>query len=669
MLRIGIDTGGTFTDFVVHDQEGVQVFKLPSTPEHPEKSVLEGLSRIVGERNGFLVQHGSTVATNTLLERKGARTLLVTNQGLEDVIEIGRQNRPELYSLKASRPETLIPRRLRVGIRERRLWDGTSLIHLEKKSLDWLRGKVEQLKPEAVAVVLLYSYVNGENELKIAESLQEFGIPVSLSHQVLPEFREFERTSATVLNAYLTPRMGSYLAALSRDEKVQRGRLTIMQSNGGSISAEVAQREPVHTLFSGPAGGVVGAFEAARKAGFEKIITFDMGGTSTDVSLCDGRLQTTTETVIDHFPVAVPMLAIHSVGAGGGSIAWLDSGGLLRVGPASAGAEPGPVCYGKGEAPTVTDAHVYLGHMDPDYLLSGQMRIYPERVAPALDNLAGRLSSVSGKEWKRREIAEGILRITNTQLEGAIRLISLQKGFDPRDFTLVCFGGAGGLHACELARTLRIPRVLIPPDPGTLSAAGVLQADVVKDASQTIHLESSMSDLAVRFEEAFVPLQRKVSERMGEEGFSSDQVTLSRSVDARYAGQSFEINTPWSERVIETFHELHQQQYGYCNPSLPVEIVNIRVQGRARYPQVEVPSTPLGSEQPPLEAVVQEKKVWIEGEERPTAFYLRHNLKPGNRIAGPAILLEYSSTTLVSHDFQACIDGRMNLIIEPLKSG
>ncbi|MFZ0429313.1 MAG: hydantoinase/oxoprolinase family protein, partial [Acidobacteriota bacterium] len=332
MLRIGIDTGGTFTDFVVLDGDQLTVFKLPSTPVEPEKAVLEGLGRLTEGREGYALQHGSTVATNAFLERKGARCLLVTNQGFEDILEIGRQNRPGLYKLGSSRPEPLVPERYRIGIKERTLWDGSSWVPLENKSLDWLKTKVQQLRPEAIAVVLLYSYLNPDNEVRIGEALAEFSVPIALSHKILPEFREFERTSTTVLNAYVQPIMARYLSALRSSESVQRGSLTIMQSNGGSISSESAEREPVRTLFSGPAGGVVGAFEVARTAGFDKIITLDMGGTSTDVCLCDGRIETTNECVIDHHPVSIQTIGIHSVGAGGGSIAWIDDGGLLKVG-------------------------------------------------------------------------------------------------------------------------------------------------------------------------------------------------------------------------------------------------------------------------------------------------------------------------------------------------
>ncbi|MEE8585077.1 MAG: hydantoinase/oxoprolinase family protein, partial [Acidobacteriota bacterium] len=343
MLRIGIDTGGTFTDFVVHEDGKMSTFKLPSTPAQPEQAVIEGLRKIINNQPSFLVRYGSTVATNALLERKGAKTVLVTNQGFEDILEIGRQNRPGLYSLAGSKPVPLIPSKMRIGVKERTLHDGSQLEPLEKKSLDWLSGRMGQLKPESIAVALLYSYLNPDSEKAIEEALRSAGVPISLSHRIHPEFREYERTSATVINAYLTPTMVRYLTALGMDPVMEKGKLTIMQSNGGAISGEVARNEPVRTLLSGPAGGVVGAFRIAQQAGFERIITLDMGGTSTDACLCDGQISITNEAEIEHLPVPTPMIPIHTIGAGGGSIAHVDAGGLLRVGPQSAGADPGPV--------------------------------------------------------------------------------------------------------------------------------------------------------------------------------------------------------------------------------------------------------------------------------------------------------------------------------------
>ena len=665
MLRIGIDTGGTFTDFVAVENGEIVVFKLPSTPNHPERAVLEGLSRIIQDGEEYLIQHGSTVATNALLERKGARTVLVTNQGFEDILEIGRQNRPALYQLSSSRPEPLVPSRYRLGIKERTLWDGRVLLPLKQESLDWLRSKVEQLAPESIALVLLYSYLNPEDEERIAQALRPTRIPVSLSHQILPEFREYERTSATVINAYLTPLMSNYLAALVADPLVQKGKLTIMQSNGGSIPAQAARCEPVRTLLSGPAGGVLGAFALAREAGYEKIITFDMGGTSTDVCLCDGQILTTNEASIDHLPVPVRMLGVHTVGAGGGSIAWIDSGGLLRVGPQSAGADPGPVCYGKGQEVTVTDANILLGRMDPDYFLGGGMKLLPERIRPAMEALGEKLAVSTGRSWSLPEIAAGVLQIVNTQVEGALRVISLQKGYDTRDFNLVSFGGAGGLHACDLARALLLPRVLVPANPGLLSATGILRADGVRDISQTVMLHSQSPELKRQVEKFFEPVQERVRKQLVQEGFSEQEIILKKSLDARYVGQAYEINLPFAGDFLATFHRLHTQFYGYCNPQLPVEIVNVRVRGVGKYARLEIPRFAVESKRPPDGAMIQEKRVVFDREPLATRFYLRRLLRPGNHIAGPAVLLEYSATTLIPPDFRAQIDEWQNIVIEP----
>ncbi|GAB4125703.1 MAG: hydantoinase/oxoprolinase family protein [Acidobacteriota bacterium] len=665
MLRIGIDTGGTFTDFVVLDQDRVEVFKLPSTPAEPHRAVLEGIRRVVEGKEGYLLQLGSTVATNAFLERKGARCVLVANQGFEDILEIGRQNRPGLYQLEASRPEPLVPASLRIGIKERMLWDGSPWVALEAKSLEWLKGKIQQLKPESIAVVLLYSFVNPESELRIGDALADSGVPISLSHRILPEFREYERTSTTVINAYVQPIMSAYLEALTRDEMVARGQLTIMQSNGGSLAPDAARREPVRTLFSGPAGGVVGAFEVSRTAGYDRILTLDMGGTSTDVCLCDGRIETTNEASIDHHPIAVQMIGIHTIGAGGGSIAWIDDAGLLKVGPRSAGADPGPICYGKGDQVTVTDAHLFLGHLDPDYFLGGAIKLQPEPVEPSLRELGARLGG-NERQWEPHEIAEGIIRIVNTQMERALRAISLQRGYDTRDFTLVAFGGAGALHACELAQALLIPRVLVPRNPGALSAMGILRADAVRDASATLLSQTGDPELPARLQAAAEPLETRVREELIHQGFAPDDIELARSVDARYLGQSYEINVPLSDEWVKDFHRRHEQLYGYANPSLPVEVVSLRVRGRARFPLPELPVFEPVSPEPPASALVGERTVGFGDKARPWKFFRRDRLESGNRIAGPAIIQEYSATTLIPEGFEAVVDRWLNLVIEPV---
>ncbi len=663
MLRIGIDTGGTFTDFVVIDGAQVSVFKVPSTPDRPSQAVLTGLGRIEGELN--LIQHGTTVGTNALLERKGARTLLITNQGFEDILEIGRQNRPELYSLTASRPEALVDPSHRIGVKERTSWSGRELVKLEKKSLDWLRGKVEQIDPEAIAVVLLYSYLNPGPEMRIAEILESIAKPVSLSHKVLPEFREFERTSATVINAYLTPVISSYLSQLEDSQELKGKKLRVMQSNGGTISASHAVKEPICTILSGPAAGVVGAFDVAQRAGFGSVITFDMGGTSTDVCLCNGGITTTREATVAGLSVPMQMIDMSSVGAGGGSIAFVDSGGILKVGPQSAGANPGPRCYGTGEAITVTDANLYLGLLEPDWFLGGDFPLQPDRVESGLEELASGLTEASGTDWSPRTVARGIRSIVDAQMEQAIRVASLEKGYDTRDFTLVSFGGAGGLHVCDLARTLLIPRVLVPVNPGTTSALGTVQSSVRRDASITILANSEDAEIAQRIESTFAQLEQKVLEELQAEGFDRPEVKLQRSLDVRYPGQSFELNVLFDDDFKVRFHEAHLRKYGYSSPRIPLEIVTLRVSGQGQPPAVAFESQELGSEKPSQQALVQEKKVHLDDTSPPTSFYIRSRLRPGNRIGGPAIVLEYSSTLLIPADFSARVDGWSNLILEP----
>ncbi|MDQ3907471.1 MAG: hydantoinase/oxoprolinase family protein, partial [Acidobacteriota bacterium] len=456
-VRVGVDTGGTFTDFVFARGRRVEIFKLASTPADPSVAITEGLRRVARETGARLseieVVHGTTVGTNALLTRGGARVALVTTAGFEDVIEIGRQARPRLYELDAVKPPPVVPRGLRFGARERVAASGEVLERLGEEEIARLVGELRRAAPESVAICLLFSFVRPEHEKLIARAAaEEIDVPLSVSHEILPEYREFERTSTVVVNAYLQPLMSRYLSRLSRRAK----NLRVMQSSGGSISARVAAREPVRTILSGPAGGVVGALEAARAAGFDDIITFDMGGTSTDVALCaGGELRTTNESVVASLPVAVPVLDIHTVGAGGGSIARVDAGGSLRVGPESAGADPGPAAYGRGTLPTVTDANLVLGRFGGAGLLGGDFELDEERARGALTDLANDMTKAGGRRVAAIEAALGVVRVVNAGMERALRVVSVERGFDTRAFTLVSFGGAGGLHAVALAEGLK----------------------------------------------------------------------------------------------------------------------------------------------------------------------------------------------------------------------
>ncbi|MCC7186403.1 MAG: hydantoinase/oxoprolinase family protein, partial [Acidobacteria bacterium] len=494
--RLGIDTGGTFTDFVQLTAAGLVVHKQRSTPDDPSRAILEGIQRLTGGTGEADVVHGSTVATNAVLERKGARVALVATRGFEDVLKIGRQTRPELYNVFVAPRPPLVEPHLTFGIAERLDAAGNVLESVVEDDIDQLARVLHDRKVEMVAVCLLHSYANPVHEQQVALLLRQSGLVVCTSHEVLPEYREFERWSTTVVNAYVTPLMERYLKTL---EQALPRRLSIMQSNGGCISAGAARAQAVRTVLSGPAGGVVGAKAVAEAAGLTRVIGFDMGGTSTDVSLIDGAIARTTDSRVGDFPVRLPVIDIHTVGAGGGSIAYLDTGGALRVGPRSAGATPGPGCYGVGEELTVTDANLLLGRLDPDYFLGGRMAIDRART----DRVAAALARQTGLSVP--ELSEGIVRVANANMERAIRVVSVERGHDPRQFALVAFGGAGGMHACEIAEQLQMATVMVPRYAGVLSAFGMLVADVTKDYSASV-LRASASLSLKDLERACAPL-------------------------------------------------------------------------------------------------------------------------------------------------------------------
>lgn len=653
MLQIGVDTGGTFTDFIWRDGEQWGEYKLLSTPHDPAEAVLAGLKQIAAGQKIHLV-HGSTVATNAILEKKGARTALVTNTGFEDVIEIGRQNRSNLYDLTCRRNPPLVPRGRRFGLSCRTDSAGKITENLSDSDLEELVTKLRAAGVESVAVSLLFSFLDPRHELRIGERLTSLNLPVSLSHQTLAEFREFERTSTTLINAYVSPKMQNYLSRLQ--DEIGRDGFRIMQSNGGSISATTAMRESVRTILSGPAGGVVGAWQLGRLAGFPRLITFDMGGTSTDVALIDDQLPLTTESSIADFPVKVPMLDIHTVGAGGGSMALIDSGGGLKVGPESAGADPGPICYGRGKQVTVTDANLFLGRLIADQFLGGGMTLQPEQVVAPIKHLADSLGL--GAE----ELAEGVLAIANTTMERAIKVISVERGHDPREFILFSFGGAGGMHAAYLARGLDIPKVLIPRNPGILSAAGMLMADVIKDYSRTVMLlEAAIS--ADELDRLFTPLEEQGKLDLLAEGVPGEDIRLERYLDMRYRGQSFEIMVPESDDWREAFHQQHEILYGYANREREIELVNLRLRSIGHPAKPELPELPFGGAVPPAEARLGERHAVFDGVRQTTNVLDRSKLMRGNRVQGPAILVEYSSTIVIPPFASVEVDRFGNLLL------
>jgi N-methylhydantoinase A len=665
-MRIAIDTGGTFTDCVFLRNGRLEILKLPSTRENPALAVARALEEVLGPPNGpgsVELTCGTTVGTNALLERRGGRVALVTTAGFEDVIEIGRQDRPRLYDFFVTRPEPLVPRDRRFGLAERVDAAGKVLQAPGEEELDRVVREVEASKPEAVALCLLFSFANPAHERELARRLRERGLSVSVSHEILAEFREYERTATIVANAYLTPAVGGYLEKIGRHTSRWRGtRVRVMQSNGGIVSAALAGREPVRTVLSGPAGGVLGAKSVASLAGFERIITFDMGGTSTDVSLIDGELRTTPESHVADMPVAVPMLEIHTVGAGGGSIARFDAAGALRVGPESAGADPGPICYGRGEQPTVTDAHLVLGRLAPEGLLGGGFPLDEARTRRSMELARGPVRSVEA-------FAMGILAVANTTMEKAIRVISIERGHDTRDYTLVAFGGAGGLHACQMAAALGIPRVLVPKFPGGLSALGILAADVVKDFSRTVRMEiPTRSAVRSPLAHAFAGIEARGWREMKAEGLPRNRVRIERLLDLRYVGQGYELTVPAGGDFLASFHRAHERRYGYSDTSWRVELVNVR----SRF----VGSTPGLPMRPRREirrnaasvAIGRRKSIFL-GHLRPatTTLYDRARLLPGHRLAGPAIVLEYSATTVVAPGWRARVDRYENLILEPVR--
>ncbi len=651
-MRVAIDTGGTFTDIVSFQEGKLTALKVFSTPDDPGRAVLEGLRR-VGAGDGVDVRHGTTVGTNAMLERKGGRVAFITTKGFEDTIAIGRQARPKLYDWFQPAPDCLVPPDLRFGITERVSARGEVLLPVDETELDALLKTIAEAGADAVAVSLLFSFANRVNESRVAAACERLGLPLSISHRILPEFREYERASTIVANAYVAPKVGSYIASLASRvaENYKGGRLEVMQSSGGIIPARLAAAEPVRTMLSGPAGGVIGAFKLAQMAGFDRIIGFDMGGTSTDVCLVDGQAggpHISNESIITGVPIGVPMLDIHTAGAGGGSLARFDAGGLLRVGPESAGSDPGPICFGRGTLPTVTDANLALGRLDTQSFLGGSVALDVDRMQRYMNESKGPIATVE-------DFAAGILKLVETSMEKAIRVISVERGYDPRDFTLVAFGGGGPLHGCALARALSVPRVLVPALPGALSAVGILLADTTREYSRTVMLA-----LGDNPEAHFAEL-----EAMGVEEFANQglQGQVFRSVDLRYRGQGYELNIPYGASMAELFHALHKRRYGFANKDRAVEIVNVRVRLVSAAEAFELPSQPI-REGDGSQALMGTRQVHFDSGFTETRLYQRDALIAGDTLAGPAIILEYSSATILPPGDVLRVDALGNLVIE-----
>ena len=662
---LGVDVGGTFTDFLLWEDGELSVYKRPSTPDDPSRGVLAGL-----DEAGFSpdeVVHGSTVATNAVLERKGAKTALITTKGFRDVLAIGRQTRPRLYDLEPKRPPPLIPDSLRFELNERLDHHGETLQKLSKRDVEQLLDKLVKRRIDSLAVCFLFSFLNPAHERTVLDAARKRGIACSASFEVLPEYREYERTSTTVLNAYVAPVVERYLSRLS-DGLASRGTRTlrIMQSNGGSTRAGATASLAVRTVLSGPAGGVAGAFQVAKAAGHDRIITLDMGGTSTDVCLCDSFVPFTSESTIDGMPLRIPTVDVHTVGAGGGSIARIDAGGALRVGPESAGADPGPACYGKGTQPTVTDAHLVLGRLRTDRFLGGRMVLSLAAARRSLQSLA---RSFNGDV---QEAARSIVRVADASMERALRVISVERGHDPRRFTLLAFGGAGPLHACQLAESLGIPRVLVPPFPGVLSAFGMAAAPVTTDHVQA--LLSTIDTSAAfrrRLDRVIERLESRARRELASQGYKQ-RVRITEALDLRYAGQSYELTVPITStdpaRFTKAFHRMHQRRYGHSDTSRAVEVVSVRVRGEAPGAPVKLDRALSGGKSKPLPGSgrtprIERMPVRFDRERR-TWLYERSELRSGDRLRGPALVLQLDSTTVIPPGWRGVVDRIGNLVLE-----
>lgn len=663
-----IDTGGTFTDCVWVEGGRLGLLKVFSTPADASEAIAGALEKIGGLGDALILLHGTTVGTNALLERKGARLALVTTEGFEDAIEIGRQARPKLYDFFFDRVQPLVPAALRFGVAERTASDGQIVQALPRPALRALADRVRRKKPQAIAISLLFSFANSRHEQAVARALRKLGVPLSVSHQILPEFREYERTSTVVVNAYLQPVMQGYLEKLDRrlrgDGKLgSTPRTFVMQSNGGITALASAAREPVRTVLSGPAGGVVGAVAMAKRSGMDRIISFDMGGTSTDVALVDREIRPSRRGEIAGMPLGVPMLDIHSVGAGGGSIARFDRAGALRVGPESAGADPGPICYGRGTQPTVTDANLILGRLPPRRFLGGAFPLDLERAR----RVSGEWLKATGSGLRLEQFALGVVRVVNAAMEKAIRVVSIERGSDPRDFTLVAFGGAGGLHACELAQALGIPRVLVPALPGALSAFGILASDVVKDYSRSVLWQVPEKLPLGRLDQEFAALAGSAVRDFRSEGWRG-RIRWDRRVDVRYRGQGYELNVPYTRSMVETFERLHQRHYGHSYPGREVELVTLRLRATMKPPltavswagaEVEESGSERASQRPAGDRIA----MFFGGRKIRATVYAREQLASGKNYRGPAVVTEYSATTFVPPGIGFSVGPEKNLVM------
>jgi N-methylhydantoinase A len=680
LKKIGIDIGGTFTDLVFTDGDTSLTLKVPSTPDNPSVAAIVALQQLRDVEGVDLeavqaLAHGTTVATNALLQRRGGKTALITTAGFRDVLEIGRLGRPPqaIYDIHYQRPEPLIPRQLRLEVDERVNYRGEVERPLRPAAVRQLAEQLRRLQVESVAVCLLYSFLHPAHERLVQESLRDVlpGVPVLCSCDILPERREYERTSTTAISAYLAPTVTRYIEQMVgqvRDLGLKR-QVYIMQSNGGLNTPQTAIANPGSLLLSGPAAGVVAAATLGLQAGFPNLISMDMGGTSFDVAIIqDGRYLLSTETRLEEAAFNVPMLDITTIGAGGGSIAWLDNAGKLRVGPQSAGAQPGPACYGQGGgAPTVTDADLLLGLLNPDNFLGGAMRLHPGLAERAVQTCIATPLGMSVQQ-----AAAGVRRIVNANMAGATRLVSVEKGYDPRDFALLAFGGAGPLHAVAIAEELEIPWVVVPRYPGITSAAGLVVADIVHNFVQTAVTEWSRMTPQV-LTEGFEALLQRAARTLETDGIPVAQRRYDRSLDIKYVGQGYTLNIPLPEErfsaetllaIAERFHARHETLYGFRADSEPVELINLRLQATGVLEKASPRPQPCGPRQPDA-ARRGLRQVWVEAQQAmlPAQVYDRARLAAGHVLTGPAIVEQVDATTVIPPGWLGTVDGYGNLIL------
>jgi len=682
--RVGVDSGGTFTDVCMFDEtEGVvKIWKVSSTPDDPSRGIAQGVEEGMRVHAGAAraplagiryLGHGTTVATNALIQHRGARVGLITTEGFADLLEIGRQKRPSLYDIQADKPLTLVPRHLRFGVAGRMMHDGSVATPLDEAGVRTAALAMKEAGVEAVAICFLYAFVNPAHEARAREIVADILPDVFLcaSHEIAPEFREFERLSTATVNAYLGPLMHRYITRLSArlDELGLKSAPHLTQSNGGVASFQAAADAPVRTVLSGPSTGVVAAEAIGRQSGFPNIITFDMGGTSSDVALMTGGQSSQAhEAVVHGYPIKAPMLDIHTVGAGGGSIARIDTGGFLKVGPQSAGADPGPVCYGRGnDEPTVTDANIALQVLNPTHILGGRMEVHRDLAMDAIGKMADRLG------LGQMETAQGIISVVTANMARAIRVISVQRGYDPRDYVLMAFGGAGPLHAVRLAQELDISKVLIPRTPGTLCALGLLLTDLRANFPVT-RLTPMHAQSVPAIGAALAEITARAEAWFEEEGIPAGQRRIALSIDLRYEGQNYELSVPVASggftaeslaAAIEGFEAEHQRMYGFIAEGERINAVTFRAEAMGLVEKARLPERPLGGPDA-APAIIGSRAVWFPetGDFTESPVYARDKLDPGMSFAGPAIVEQMDTTTLVPPGTTVRVDAFENLIME-----